>query len=50
MPKWKRKFKFHVGDLVRVKHGVTDIDYPDIPMGGWVGRISKPGNGVHLVR
>jgi hypothetical protein len=50
MPKGKRKWKFYVGDLVRVKHGVTDVDYPDIPMGGWVGRISKTGNGTHLVR
>ena len=50
MPKGKRHLKFRVGDLVRVKHGVADIDFPDIPMGGWVGRISKNGNGTHLVR
>jgi hypothetical protein len=50
MPKGKRKLKFRVGDPVRVKHGVTDVDYPDIPMGGWVGRVSKLGNGTHLVR
>ena len=41
MPELKPIPKFRVGDLVRVKHGVTDIDYPDIPMGGWVGRISQ---------
>ena len=41
---------FKVGDLVRVKHGVADVDYPDIPMGGWVGRISKTGSDSFLVR
>jgi hypothetical protein len=41
---------FRVGDLVRVKHGVADVDYPDIPMGGWVGRISKAENDTYLVR
>jgi hypothetical protein len=42
--------KFHVGDLVRVKHGVTDIDYPDIPMGGWVGSVSIIERDSCLVR
>jgi hypothetical protein len=41
---------FHVGDHVRVKHGVADVDYPDIPMGGWVGRISKTESDTHLIR
>ena len=50
MSKGTRNRKFNVGDLVRVKHGVTDVDYPDIPMGGWVGTVSKVGNGMHLVR
>ena len=50
MSKGTRNRKFNVGDLVRVKHGVTDVDYPDIPMGGWVGRVSKTGSGMHLVR
>jgi len=49
MPEMKRSPKFHVGDLVRVKHGVADVDYPDIPMGGWVGRITKI-EGMCLVR
>ena len=44
------KLKFHVGDLVRVKHGVTDVDYPDIPMGGWVGRILNAEGDTYLVR
>ena len=46
----KPSTKFHIGDLVRVKHGVADIDYPDIPMGGWVGRISEVGGGSCLIR
>jgi hypothetical protein len=46
----KPSTKFCVGDLVRVKHGVADVDYPDIPMGGWVGRISKAENDTFLVR
>ena len=31
--------KFKVGDNVRVKHGVKDVDYPDMPMGGWAGTV-----------
>jgi len=31
--------KFAVADSVRVKSGVTDPDYPDIPLGGWRGTI-----------
>ena len=33
--------KFKVGDRVRVKHGVTDVDYPDMPLGGWAGTITE---------
>jgi hypothetical protein len=33
--------KFNVGDAVRVKPGVTDPDYPDIPFGGWAGTIAE---------
>ena len=44
MSKRKRKPtttpKFGVGDHVRVKHGVKDVDYPDMPLGGWAGVIS----------
>ena len=55
MPKRKTKqaasSKFKVGDKVRVKHGVRDTDYPDIPLGGWAGTISKvQGNGDYDVR
>jgi hypothetical protein len=33
--------RFSVGDQLRVKSGVADPDFPDIPLGGWVGRIMK---------
>ena len=33
--------KFKVGDEVRVKHGVTDVDYLDMPLGGWAGTITE---------
>ena len=28
-------------DLVRVTHGVADPDFPDIPLGGWAGIVTK---------
>jgi len=31
---------FPVGSLVRVKHNTPDPDYPDIPLGGWVGEVT----------
>ena len=31
--------KFKIGDKVRVKHGFMDVDYPDMPMGGWAGTV-----------
>jgi uncharacterized protein YodC (DUF2158 family) len=33
--------KFKVGDKVRVKHGIRDTDYPDVPLDGWAGTISE---------
>jgi len=33
--------RFAIGDKVRVKHSVKDVDYPDIPLGGWAGTISE---------
>jgi len=33
--------KFSAGDSVRVKPGIADPDYPDFPIGGWVGRIAE---------
>lgn len=32
---------FAAGDAVRVKAGVADPDYPDIPMGGWAGVVRE---------
>ena len=37
------KAAFHKGDLVQVKHGIVHDQYPDIPLGGWVGRIKRIG-------
>ncbi|MEZ6089453.1 MAG: hypothetical protein R3C05_15780 [Pirellulaceae bacterium] len=31
--------RFQVGDNVRVRHGVMDSDYPDMPLGGWEGTV-----------
>jgi hypothetical protein len=31
--------KFAVNDHVRVKRGVTDFDYADMPLGGWAGIV-----------
>jgi len=57
MPKRKTKQsvspKFAVGDRIRVKHGIKDADYPDMPMGGWAGtvsRIEKRAPRMHLIR
>lgn len=33
--------KFSVGDQVRVKRGVMDYEYPDLPIGGWAGVVEK---------
>ena len=33
--------RFTIGDKVRVKYGVTDPDFPDIPLGGWSGTIEQ---------
>ena len=32
---------FSLGCLVRVRSGTTDPDVPDIPIGGWAGKITK---------
>jgi Calcium binding len=32
---------FKVGDKVRVKPGVTDPDFPDMPLGGWAGTVTE---------
>ena len=33
--------RFQVGDKVRVKYGVIDPDFPDMPLGGWTGTITE---------
>ena len=41
MSKTESSPAFSVGDAVRVKPGVTDPDFPDIPFGGWAGTIAE---------
>ena len=54
MPKGRTKpvvTKFKIGDKVRVKHGVRDTDYPDMPLGGWAGTIHEiHKDGMYTVR
>lgn len=33
--------RFKPGHEVRVKHGVRDPDFPDIPLGGWAGTVKE---------
>jgi hypothetical protein len=33
--------RFKVGDKVRVKPGVSDPDFPDMPLGGWAGTVTE---------
>ena len=33
--------RFEPGAKVRVQRGVTDPDFPDIPLGGWSGTIRE---------
>src|SRR5579883_856579 len=33
--------RFQPGDKVRVKYGVRDPDFPDIPLGGWAGVVKE---------
>lgn len=50
MPKRKCKvvasLRFKIGDRIRVKRGVMDANYPDIPLGGWAGKIAE----VHVLQ
>ncbi len=39
----KLRSAFGKGDLVRVKPGIVHDRYPDIPLGGWVGKIKRIG-------
>lgn len=42
--------QFAVGDRVRVKPGVVDPEYPDMPMGGWLGTVSQVEEAAYLVQ
>ncbi len=43
--------EFQIGDKVRVKHGVKDNDYPDMPLGGWAGTIAEVNkSGLYNIR
>lgn len=33
--------RFQTGNQVRVKHGVRDPDFADIPLGGWAGTVKE---------
>ena len=47
----KLPIRFKVGDHVRVRQGVTDVDYPDMSLGGWAGTVARIySNGLYLVR
>ena len=46
---------YAVGDRVRVRRGVTDPEYPDLPLGGWAGAVVEidarsPPSPTYLVR
>lgn len=45
--------KFAIGHKVRVRFGIADPDYPDIPIGGWAGQVADLEGGdpcFYLVR
>jgi len=43
--------KFKLGQKIRVKQGIVDDDYPDMPIGGWIGIIEEiRDNGMYCVR
>ena len=33
--------RFQVGDKVRVKPGIRDPVFPDVPLGGWSGSVTE---------
>jgi hypothetical protein len=41
----KAPARFALGDAVRVRSGITDPDFPDIPLGGWAGKITEVEEG-----
>lgn len=49
----KATVRFTVGVTVRARAGVTDPDFPDIPLGGWAGKIAEIEEGsppLYLIR
>jgi len=43
--------KFQIGDKVRVRRGVMDSDFPDMPLGGWAGTITEiHDKGMYTIR
>lgn len=36
-----RRSVFNAGDRVRVRRGVKDPDFPDVPLGGWAGMVRE---------
>jgi hypothetical protein len=48
-----RPARFPVGTVVRVRAGTTDPDFPDIPLGGWVGTVKevdmRSGSPLYLI-
>src|SRR4051794_8417670 len=47
MPRPKKRTdaaRFQIGAKVRVKPGVRDPDFPDIPLGGWAGTVKEVEN------
>ncbi len=42
--------KFPVGTAVRVKTGITDPDFADIPLGGWAGTVQQIDAATYLVK
>jgi hypothetical protein len=48
MPKTKSPPKFSAGDAVRVKLGIADSDFPDVPFGGWAGTVAEIETGAQF--
>jgi len=42
--------RFRPGDKVRVRRGVKDVEYSDIPLGGWAGVITEIDDGLCTVK
>ena len=41
---------FRAGDKMRVRRGVNDVEYSDIPLGGWAGIITEIEDGICTVK